>query len=57
VDAKKYIDDIAARVELAKLFRYESALRQTRHSIAHPLNARLLLEQLLISYQEAVRQA
>jgi DNA polymerase III subunit delta' len=55
VDHQKEITKIAARVELPKLFRYESALRQTRRSISHPLNARLLLEQLLISYQQAIR--
>jgi DNA polymerase III subunit delta' len=55
VDAKKAIHAIAARAELTPLFRYEAALRQARRTIAHPLNARLLLEQLLISYQEAVR--
>ncbi len=55
VDHQKEITRIAARVELPKLFRYESALRQTRRSISHPLNARLLLEQLLISYQQAIR--
>jgi DNA polymerase III subunit delta' len=55
VDAEKAIKTIAARVDPAKLFRYETQLRQTRRSIAHPLNARLLLEQLLISYQSAIR--
>jgi DNA polymerase III subunit delta' len=55
VDHQKEITRIATRVELPKLFRYESALRQTRRSISHPLNARLLLEQLLISYQQAIR--
>lgn len=55
VDHQKEITRIAARVELPKLFRYESSLRQTRRSISHPLNARLLLEQLLISYQQAIR--
>ncbi len=55
VDAKKAINSIAVRADLPKLFRYESALRQARRSITHPLNARLLLEQLLISYQHAIR--
>jgi DNA polymerase III subunit delta' len=55
VDHQKEITRIAARVELPKLFRYESSLRQTRRSISHPLNTRLLLEQLLISYQQAIR--
>jgi len=55
IDHQKEITRIAARIDLPKLFRYESALRQTRRSISHPLNARLLLEQLLISYQQAIR--
>ncbi len=55
IDHQKEIARIAARVELPKLFRYEASLRQTRRTISHPLNARLLLEQLLISYQQAIR--
>ncbi len=53
-DQLKAIAGIAARTQLPKLFRFESELRQARRSIAHPLNARLLLEQLLISYQRAI---
>lgn len=55
VDAECAIKGIAASVNPAKLFRYEMQLRQARRSIAHPLNPRLLLEQLLISYQAAIR--
>ena len=55
IDQKKAIAGIAAHVHLPKLFRYESELRQVRRSIAHPLNTRLLLEQLLISYQRAIQ--
>ncbi len=54
-DQKKAIAGIAARVQLPRLFRYESELRQARRSISHPLNARLLLEQLLISYQRSIQ--
>ena len=53
-DQKTAIGRVAARVHLPRLFRYESQLRQTRRSIHHPLNARLLLEQLLISYANAI---
>ena len=53
-DQKAAISRIAARVHLPALFRYESQLRQARRSIHHPLNARLLLEQLLISYSQAI---
>ncbi len=49
------ISRIAARVNVPALFRYESQLRQARRSVHHPLNARLLLEQLLISYSQAIR--
>lgn len=45
---------IASRLHLPALFQFESQLRQTRRTIHHPLNARLLLEQLLISYAIAI---
>ena len=54
-DQKAAISRIATRLNLPGLFRYESQLRQARRSIHHPLNARLLLEQLLISYSQAIR--
>ncbi|MBL0122361.1 MAG: DNA polymerase III subunit delta' [Betaproteobacteria bacterium] len=54
-DQKTALSRIATRVNLPALFRYESQLRQARRSIHHPLNARLLLEQLLISYSNAIR--
>ena len=54
-DQKAAISRIATRLNLPDLFRYESQLRQARRSIHHPLNARLLLEQLLISYSQAIR--
>ena len=54
-DQKTAIARIAARLDLPALFRYESQLRQARRSLNHPLNARLLLEQLLISYAQATR--
>ena len=54
-DQKTAITRIAARLDLPALFRYESQLRQARRSLNHPLNARLLLEQLLISYAQATR--
>ncbi|MEP7154335.1 MAG: DNA polymerase III subunit delta' [Betaproteobacteria bacterium] len=54
-DQKAAISRIATRVNLPALFRFESQLRQARRSIHHPLNARLLLEQLLISYAQAIR--
>lgn len=54
-DHRAAISRIATRVNLPSLFRYESQLRQARRSVHHPLNARLLLEQLLISYSQAIR--
>ena len=54
-DQKAAISRIATRLNLPGLFRYESQLRQARRSIHHPLNARLLLEQLLISYSQTIR--
>ncbi len=46
---------VAARVDLPALFRYESQLRAARRAIHHPLNPRLLLEHLLLSYSHATR--
>ena len=56
-DQKSAIARIAARVHLPALFRYESQLRQARRAVHHPLNARLLLEHLLISYVIAITPA
>jgi DNA polymerase-3 subunit delta' len=53
-DQKAAISRIAQRVHLPALFRYESQLRQAKRAIHHPLNTRLLLEQLLISYSNAI---
>ncbi len=54
-DQAKAIARIARQIELARVFRFESELRQTRRLINHPLNARLLLEQLLIGYKQAIK--
>ncbi len=54
-DQKAAISRIATRLNLPGLFRFDSQLRQARRSIHHPLNPRLLLEQLLISYAQAIR--
>ena len=56
-DRKDAIGRIASKVDLPALFRFEAQLRQARRSIHHPLNARLLLEQLLISYSIAITPA
>ena len=53
-DQARALERIANRIELPRLFRFETELRQTRRLINHPLNARLLLEQLLISYKQAI---
>ena len=53
-DQTKALQRIASGVELARVFRFESELRQTRRLINHPLNARLLLEQLFIAYKQAI---
>jgi DNA polymerase III subunit delta' len=54
-DQLRGLQDIGKHANLPRLFRYESELRQQRRSIMHPLNARLLLEQLLLSYRQAVQ--
>jgi DNA polymerase III subunit delta' len=54
-DQLRGLEAIGKHANLPRLFRYESELRQQRRSIMHPLNARLLLEQLLLSYRQAVQ--
>ncbi len=54
IDRKAALAKVAAGLQLPKLFRYESELRQARRFVTHPLNPRLLLEQLLISYRLAI---
>ena len=54
-DQRAAISRIATRMNVPALFRYESQLRQARRSVHHPLNRRLLLEQLLISYSQAIQ--
>ncbi len=53
-DQTAALERIAKSIELPRMFRFEAELRQTRRLINHPLNARLLLEQLLISYKQAI---
>lgn len=52
---KAAISRLAMSANVGLLYRYESALRQARRAIHHPLNPRLLLEHLLISYGNAIR--
>jgi len=51
------IKRIAQQCDLRRVFRLETALRQTRRLINHPLNARLLLEDILIGYRQAIKPA
>ncbi len=54
-DQLSQLQAIGKRASLPRIFVYESTLRQQRRSIMHPLNPRLLLEQLLLSYRQAVQ--
>lgn len=56
-DQASAIIRIAQKIDLRRVFRLETELRQTRRLINHPLNARLLLEQLLIGYRQAIKSA
>lgn len=56
-DQARALSRIAAQARLPAVFRYETELRKTRRLINHPLNARLLLEQLLIGYMQAIKAA
>ncbi len=53
-DFAKAAARLSARASLMALFRFESELRQLRRHIQHPLNARLWLEHLLLSYARIV---
>ena len=53
-DCRGALEALARRAPLPALFRYESQLRSSRRTLAHPLNARLLLEQLFLSYNRTV---
>ncbi len=48
---------IAQAADPRRLHRYESSLREARKLVHHPLNPRLFLEQLLISYATAIEPA
>jgi DNA polymerase III subunit delta' len=56
-DQASAINRIAQKIDLRRVFRLETELRQTRRLINHPLNARLLLEQHLIGYRQAIKPA
>ena len=56
-DQAASIKRIAQQSDLRRVFRLETTLRQTRRLINHPLNARLLLEELLIGYRQAIKSA
>lgn len=56
-DQAKSLTRLASQAGLSGMFQFERELRQTRRLINHPLNARLLLEQLLIGYKQAIRCA
>jgi DNA polymerase-3 subunit delta' len=53
-DYRPALERLSRGISLPDLFRYETLLRSARRSIAHSLNARLLLEHLLISYADAL---
>lgn len=54
-DFAKAAARIAGQAATAALFQFESELRQLRRHIQHPLNARLWLEHLLLSYSLAIK--
>ncbi|MBL8517842.1 MAG: DNA polymerase III subunit delta' [Betaproteobacteria bacterium] len=56
-DFAKAAAKLADRASALALFRFESELRQLRRHIQHPLNARLWLEHLLLSYSLVVAPA
>jgi DNA polymerase-3 subunit delta' len=56
-DQAEALARIAKSADAKRLHRYESSLREARRLVHHPLNPRLFLEQLLISYAAAIEPA
>lgn len=55
VDCPDMVAALAGRVRLLPLLAYQRELTALQQTLEHPLNSLLLIEQLLLSYQQAVR--
>ncbi|HEX4858512.1 MAG TPA: DNA polymerase III subunit delta' [Usitatibacteraceae bacterium] len=53
-DRQEALQAIARRLDPLRLLSFEAGLRRMRRHATHPLNARLFVEQLLISYFQAI---
>ena len=49
------LTQIAGRLRAADIARHHRALVRQQRAVAHPLNARLFIEQLLLSYAALLR--
>lgn len=56
-DRSAVIASLAQRIDPLTMLRYHRELLQLQRMVHHPLNPRLLLEQLLIDYRSALRPA
>jgi DNA polymerase-3 subunit delta' len=56
-DFAKALSQHAARLRVADIARYHRALVRQQRSVNHPLNPRLFIEQLLLSYAALLRDA
>jgi DNA polymerase-3 subunit delta' len=56
-DQAEAVAAIAGRLDLVEALRYLRRMVRQQRVVAHPLNARLFLEQLLIEYGALLRQA
>jgi DNA polymerase-3 subunit delta' len=54
-DFEKALSELAARLRVADIARYHRALVRQQRSVNHPLNSRLFIEQLLLSYAALLR--
>jgi len=54
-DFEKVLTQISLHLRVADIARYHRALVRQQRSVNHPLNARLLIEQLLLSYASILR--
>ena len=54
IDFAGVLQDLAKQVDLIQLFDYHGEVLSAQRTLEHPLNPRLLLERLLIGYQQLI---
>jgi DNA polymerase-3 subunit delta' len=54
-DYQKPLGQLAGKLRAIDIARYHRVLLQEQRTVSHPLNARLYIEQLLLSYAAVMR--